>query len=252
MYRDHTFQEKLQTYISGTLDEAERVAFEAELKANEMAKLEAEFSRDLADALRDREKDQVATVIRQVIATEGFPPPSQPSTLLKAGLSVAGLTLLALLSWGVYTYGGNRNWWGNNEPEYLKSYLLPLENVIGIPDESLIAPVLQDGLAAYDRADYKHAASTLSKHYLLTKELNVGLYYGTALLLDERPAEAIKVLELVQNANDLPVRESAQWYLALAYLKTKNVANARAILNQIPPDGLYGPQAKQLLAEDLK
>jgi hypothetical protein len=249
MYRDHTFQEKLQTYISGTLEESERAAFELELEANEAAKSEAEFSRDLTDALRTREKEQVASVIRLAISTEGFPPPVQKSPLLKLGLYAASIAAFLLLGWGVYSNLGKRQ---AEDPEYLKVHLLPLENVIGIPDESLIAPVLQDGLKAYDRADYGTAASILSKYFMQTKELNVGLYYGTALLLDNRPAEAIRVLEQVQNANDLPVRESAQWYLALAYLKTKNIANARAVLNQIPSQGLYGQQAKQLSGQDLK
>jgi anti-sigma-K factor RskA len=251
MYRDHNFQAKLKAYLSGTLSEQDREGFEAELEANTEAQEEVAFSQDLNDLLAQRETDEVKALIRQAIDLEGFPPvPETPTTtgsswgLGKVAGLLAGLAAALVLTWGVVTYVGR----GDNAPTYVNDYLTPLENVIVLPAQGA-ASALQDGITAYDKGDYAQAASLLATHFNQTRELNVGLYYGTALLFDGKAKEAIKVLESARQSIDEPVRQSAEWYLALAYLKTSDTARAYNILNSIKSDHLYAQQAHSLMEQ---
>lgn len=251
MYRDHNFQAKLKAYLSGTLSEQDREGFEAELNANTEAQEEAAFSQDLNDLLQQRETDEVKALIQQAIDLEGFPPaPEAPVTngaswgMGKIAGLLAGLAAALVLTWGIATYVGGEN----TTATYVNNYLTPLENVIGLPDQSTI-PALQDGIAAYDKGNYTQAASLLAAHFNQTRELNVGLYYGTALLLDGKAKEAIKILELARQSTDEPVRQSAEWYLALAYLKTGDTARTYNILNAIKSDHLYAQKARSLLEQ---
>jgi hypothetical protein len=248
--QDNIFQQKLQAFIAGDLNDQERAIFLQETNADPEMAAELRFSQDLAGALRRQEHEAMSTMLRQIISEEGFPPPAAPASPAprfgRTSYLAFGTAIIAALI-GVGVLGFQLGWFGTGGPSPADNYLEPLENVNMIPEGSAIAPVLQDGLKAYESKDFAQAATLLGKYYGVNRELNIGLYYGISLLLSERYKDAIKVLEGVRQSDELPIRESAEWYLALAYFKAGDNAQANQILENIPANGLYADKAKELL-----
>ncbi len=67
-------------------------------------------------------------------------------------------------------------------------------------------------------------------------------YVGEATGQDLK--EAIRMLKEMHEEN--PV-DSVSWYLALAYIKDKQIDEARTLLKNIAPDSQFGKQAKELI-----
>ncbi len=252
--QDNIFQQKLQAFVAGDMNEQERTSFSEATNADPEMAAELKFSQDLAGALRRQEHEAMSSMLRQIISEEGFPPPTSPSApggARGAGRSwsvgISAAIVAAII--GVGALGFQLGWFGTGGSSPVDAYIVPLEDLIAIPEGSAIAPMLQDGMKAYDQGDYMQASTLLGKYYGVNRELNVGLYHGVSLLLTDRPKEAIKVLEGVRQSNELPIRESAEWYLALAYMKAGDAAQAKSILNGIPTNGLYSDKAKALLQQ---
>lgn len=247
MEDNFAFQEKLRAYTSGALPPDEREKFFAEIQATDAGRQELAFSEQLVASLREREIAQVSGIISGIILEEGLPEYRKVfSNRVVAFFTILGLAFgLAVLGYIIVKQVS-----GKPDPVVgiSERHIKPLENVFALPAS---AAGLQEGLAEYERGQYKPAAAKLAAYLAQEQELNVALYLGTALLLDDRAKEAIRVLEEAVLSNEQPVRETAIWYLCLAYLKSGKPHEAIDRLRMIEPQALYYTEAQQLLA-DLK
>lgn len=110
-------------------------------------------------------------------------------------------------------------------------------------------PDLQQALDWYETGDFT-AASQAFDRYLQRHpdDFQAELYAGIASLNGGYPEKAVEQLTAV-SINDLKLFEEANWYLALAFLKQKKLADAKAILENLSQQAepVFAGKAKELL-----
>ena len=106
-------------------------------------------------------------------------------------------------------------------------------------------------LALYEARDYRGALAVLDGHLARDPKDPVILFYAglSRLALGQGP-EAARNLEQVIRLGESELEGPAEWYLALAHLRSEDFAAARSRLAGIAGgDGFYGDQARSLLSE---
>jgi len=128
-----------------------------------------------------------------------------------------------------------------NAPKAGDAIALQGEN--GTPD---VDPSLNQAISFYDAGDYA-AAIPFFENYLQRHpdDFQAGLYAGIAALNGGYPEKAVEQLTAV-SINDPKLFDEANWYLALAFLKQKKPADAKAILENL------SQQAEPVFAEKAK
>jgi len=114
----------------------------------------------------------------------------------------------------------------------------------GITDQDL-----QQALNRYEACDFAEA-SQFFDNYLkrYPDDFQAGLYAGITSLNGGYPEKAVEQLTAV-SINDLKLFDEANWYLALAFLKQKNLTEVRAILENLSQQAepVFADKAKELL-----
>jgi hypothetical protein len=250
---NYPLQEKIQAFVNGDMDQSVRKSFLYETAGDKEAQEELAFSKSLSRALQNREMLAAAVIISQVVAEEGFPPPSAPaSTASGTSKWVVGLgaaVLLTIASWVGYEWADRAGFFLTTAQELAVSTLSPLENVLYLPTQGAGLEALQMGMAAYDAGKYESAAQSLTTYLNTRAEPSVQVYLGVSLLLTDRPSEAVRPLADASLSPEPPVQEAACWYLSLAYLAQDKPDAARQSLNRIPTDGIFGAKAAALLQQ---
>lgn len=248
-----SLQENIQALINGELNEANREALLRQAQSVPEVADELAFSQSLARALHFRDTLTASAVLGAVIAEEGFPPPPAPTTFSgrKWWTWLGTASLLAVLITGAYFVAENAGFFASESQKISRAAVQPLENVLFLPTDGQGLTDLQAGMAAYDARQYSEAARSLEVYLNRRPDNAARVYLGVAQLLSGRSADAIQPLSLAAQSQEPPIRESALWYLALAYLENDNPNAARQALESMPTDGIYGSQAQELL-EKLK
>lgn len=142
-------------------------------------------------------------------------------------------------------------WWAVDPQALAQQYLQPMENVIYLEDNE--APAIEDlrqGMAAYDRQNYRKAAQYLTSYYAQVQDGNAGLFLAISHLMEGETDQATPIL-LNGLQRPGPIQEASRWYLALAYLQRADTQAAINTLEAIPASSIYGQEAQKLL-ESLK
>jgi len=110
-------------------------------------------------------------------------------------------------------------------------------------------PEFKQALDHYEAGDF--AAASLSFDSYLQRhpdDFQAGLYAGIASLDGGFPEKAVEQLTAV-SINDSKLFDEANWYLALAFLKQKKLADAKAILENLSKQAepVFAEKAKGLL-----
>jgi tetratricopeptide (TPR) repeat protein len=106
-------------------------------------------------------------------------------------------------------------------------------------------------LALYEAGDYQRALAALEATLARDPNDLVGRFYaGLCQLALGRSQEAALSLERVRQLGDPELRTPAEWYLALAELRGRDVVAARArLIGIVEGRGFYEARARTLLAE---
>ena len=134
--------------------------------------------------------------------------------------------------------------------ELFASYFEPYKNVIQ-PMQRNSDQQNEKAIAfmAYDQGEYEKAVLLFSKLYTTTNEPYYLFYKANALLKLERANEAVPLLLEHLKTNDT-LTEKSHWYLAMAYLKLDDKANAKLSLEKVLTEGKYKTkEAKKLLKQ---
>jgi hypothetical protein len=242
------WQEKLRALSAGELtpDEAANVLREA--AESETKRAELQFSQKLTTVLKERDLFEVKGIIDGLMLEEGLPAVESRSWLGQLGLNwILGVSLLLLLSAGVFFVGKSRTWWAVDPQALAQQYLQPMENVIFLEDNQ--APAIEDlrqGMTAYDQQNYRKAAQYLKNYYQQVQDGNAGLFLAISYLMEGQTNQAMPIL-LNGLQKTGPIQEASRWYLALAYLQRADTQAAINTLEAIPTSSIYGPQAQELL-----
>lgn len=244
---NYTLQEKLQSFVAGELDETTRRELLRQSRTEPEAADELAFSQNLAIALRHSDMLAAKTVIGAVMAEEGFPPPESSAPAGKWWLIRAGIALavIGILSIAYFRFTHNSAALSPTQ-ELSRSTVIPLENVLFLPDSGTGLAELQAGMSAYDAGRYAEAARALDTYTNQRTDNAARVYLGVSLLLSGQADAAVAPLSDAALSPEPPVQEAALWYLALTYLEINNPRAAKQTLDRIPDGGLFGDQARQL------
>jgi hypothetical protein len=244
---DLFFQTRLQASITGELRGKALEDLNATIASSPEAADEARFSHKLAEVLRHEDKFQMSAFIGAIIAEEGLPP--APAKLkVGTGLAkLAGIILLLTTIGGAYFYFTSISNPTTTRTDLFEQHYTHLENVIVTPDNPTGLEQFDQGMAAYDRADYPQAIALLSDYYRQSGDANAALFLGVSHLEMNNAQAAAEALQNCIGKLQPPALDACQWYLALAYLKAGDTGLAKGLLNTLSKDGVYGKKAEGLL-----
>jgi hypothetical protein len=243
--------QKIQAYVSGDMNESARKAFLGETSRDTEAQEELAFSKSLSRALKNRDMVAASVIISQIVAEEGFPPPSPPAAAIPSNrkwmLGLGAVALLTIASWLSYQWAAQIGFFQTDAQALAASTLRPLENVLYLPTQGAGLADLELGMSAYDEGKYEMAAKSLATYLSKRNEPSVQVYLGVSLLFNDSPSEAVRPLADATMSPEPPIQEAACWYLALAYLAQDKPEAARQALIRIPDVGIFGKDAQALL-----
>jgi predicted Zn-dependent protease len=238
--------ERIKKYLAGELAAAERNAFEQEMENDPF----------LMESIEGWSTNEPPATMEQLNALEGDLYASidarvkeQPKkgkiihlSFFRYAVAASVIGILALLSWRLFITPN-----AVSGQEIYASYFKPLTHpdatVRGENDTTTEA----QAVAAYEREDYFEAV----KHYeklVANNPDNVknNLFLGISFLGSNQPKKAIDILSKITASEEFHF--DIQWYLALAYIKSKDISQAQTTLtNLTKEENYYQTEAKEIL-----
>ncbi len=105
-----------------------------------------------------------------------------------------------------------------------------------------------EGMDAYCTNDFRGAESRLSKAVRRDPaNMTAWLYLGVSRYMGQKPRAAIKALRRAGSSADVTIHDSAQWYLAQAFLLNNQADSALARINGLESTSRWRPDADCLV-----
>ncbi len=236
------YSKKIEQYFNNVLDEAERTAFNQQLEEDaELAKSFAQ-RKQMEDFLAVRPgREQLKAEIAEL--SDAFFPASVEPTAKKilirrrlywiAGAAAAALLLLLFVPT-----------WLNAPPKYQQ---FADHRPLSMQERGTGEEQLQQIETTFNAGDYASALPLLEQHLQAQPDdQQAQIYAGIAALELDQIDKAIALLSPV-SASPSIYKSTAQWYLALTYLKQKDYGQSQAALSTIPADNYWYAKAQALL-----
>ena len=217
-------------YFSNKLSEDELLEFKNLYENNPEFKLEVDFLENVK-SVSEKEDDaefrkQLASFETEFIKAEKSP----VSKWLRPLISVAAVLLIALSLQIFYNKP-------LNEDKLFLNYFEPSKNVSApIVRAEKDKTTTNQAFLAYSENNYKQAIPLFEKAFKDTKNSELLFYEGNALLATDHTEKAIEKFKEHLNYSDILTKRS-HWYLALAYLKSKNHEKAKLELKNLINSG---------------
>lgn len=119
----------------------------------------------------------------------------------------------------------------------------PIERGVEIEDLKTRA------FTAYENGEFEKALALFKELNTKSTDSYLQFYEAIVLMQLEKHKEAVPLLENYIAANG-ELKERAQWYLSLSYLKTKQLDKSKSLLMELTQqDGFKSKEASNLLKE---
>lgn len=220
----------LEKYFSKQLSETELQEFEMRYQTDEDFKAEVDLLKDVQDVSEIEDdsqfKSQLASYETEFQETQNSKSPLRSKPLI----AVAAVLLIMI---GI-TFFLNKT---PNNDQLFSTYFEPSKNVSApIVRSESNDELLSNAFITYTEADYKNAIPLFEKAFENTKKSELLFYKGNALLALNQTEDAIDVFKKHLSFSDALTHRS-HWYLALAYIKTEQVENAKMELKTFMDSG---------------
>lgn len=244
---DEKLFEKMEDYIHGNLSVAEREQFEAEMSTDEHLREEVELHRKLVSSVETESLRQLLEQIHEENFESETKVVSLPRRRSYFPMAIAAsVALLILAGWWIFNLQ-------TSSPESVyAAYFTPAEGLpttLGYSTNTDFA----EGMVSYKLEEYAEALEywqPLVEADPTNDTLNY--YVGVAFLADEQSDSAIDYLTTVVSNEQSSFRTSAQWYLALSYLKTNQGEQAKPLLEDLADrDNPYQSRSSEILQKML-
>jgi len=240
------FSHFIERYLAGEMGEDEKQWFEKELEGNANLRAEVVLRRKTDDILKQQDimalRSKLGSIEKKRKEAEVAPVRRPGTVYLKYAAVLTALVLIGSIFIFKDRYTGT--------DELISKYYRPYDPPA--VQRSVNASVNADfslALEFYNTSDYTHAAQLFSKVVQNNpKDMQSVLLYGVSSFEDKKYPEAKKSFVTVIDDNNNLFIESAQWYLALCYIKTEENEKARGELQLIVKEGgLYARNARKLM-----
>ncbi len=233
--------ENIERYLNGELEEDDLWEFKKALDNDPQLKADVRALKELKKVMSQTKKVEIMEKMFTIHQNEqkkkrflGIP---------AYGAAAASFLVMAAIGGGLlYLQSGNKH------EKLFKQYYTTESGSFGLRsgNANIDQPVMQ-GLQFYELGKYESAIELFNK----TPDNLLGkLYRGLSYIELEEFGPAIKdFTEIIDQQGNLFI-DQAQWYLALTYLKTKDVSKAKTLLTSIAADrGVYKTKAQKILNE---
>ena len=237
----------LYRYFSDQLTDDEQLLFNDLLEKDLEFKAQFEFENDLKRVINKNQKQNLKQKLigfEKEIEAKNKSISSKPR--LKNWSIAASIALLIGLGWIAYsTFSG---------PDYDNLYVANFETypntVYTITRSDADQSLERNAFAAYEASDYEKAAAAFLDLKTKNGSIHINFYLAQSYMHLGKDNEAIEILKSVI-LNDMEFKAEAHWYLALAYIKTKDEVKAVAMLNNLIENFDYKKEKAQALLAEL-
>ncbi|HNE50039.1 MAG: hypothetical protein U0T31_05515 [Chitinophagales bacterium] len=237
--------EQIKKYLANELSPPERNAFEQEME-NDPFLMEAIEGLTMSNSswtmpeLNQKESALYSDINAQLNKKETGKIVAMPFFRYAAAASIIGI--LALVSWRLFLAPK-----AIDEQAVYAAYFHPLTHPDGIIRGAQSQTDEAAAIQAYESEDY-FAAIKYYEKLVSNNPVNVknNLFLGVSLLATNQPKKAIEVLSKFTASEEY--HADIEWYLALAYLKNKDLQQAQIIFTALAKeDSYYQTQSVEIL-----
>ncbi|MFN0013704.1 MAG: tetratricopeptide repeat protein [Saprospiraceae bacterium] len=255
----------IHRYLSGSMDTAERTAFEAEIQANPALREEVELENTLLTGIERAGKEDVLHIVQSVhgkLLAEGFfdsskaqAPPSltivhkQKFKAMKRFIAIAASLIVVSGAVWFMTHKDNpmdanalySQYYDSKEDIQRAKDIIKTLELPGLTGVQLGEDSLKLALQAYESGKYDEALALLKGFAEMHPENDVAQYYiGIIHMSQGRYAKAIEVLTPISVSENSALKNDALWNLGLLYLKADNgLEDARDAFTKLSADSNY-------------
>ena len=230
----------IEKYLSGSLTEQEQVEFDTLRGKDKAFDQEVVFHEDLRTILA-AEEDTVRGMVEEF----------ESEQTSKSNTSGVWKNLLVAAS--IFAVFGLAVFYNLSQPisssDLYENYFDAYPNVVKPMVRGQEVDAESEAFNAYENGRYEEALNDFTKLYEEADSDYYLLYMANTLLVLDRPAEAIELLEKL-TATDGEWSDKAGWYMAMAYLQMDNKEKAKEALSSVVAKGEYNAlKAEELLLE---
>ena len=237
----------LYNYFANQLTDDEQLLFDELLEKDPEFKAQFEFESDLKRVIN---KNQNQNLMQKLIGFEKEIKEKTKSNPSKPGFKVwsiaASIGLLLGLGWIAYiTFSG-----ADYDNLYAANFETYPNTVYTITRSDGDQSLEREAFAAYEANDYERAAADFLDLKTQGGSAHTDFYLAQSYLHLGRDQEAIEILKSVIIGN-MEFKAEAHWYLALAYLRSKDRLKAVATLKHLSENFDYKKEKAQALLAEL-
>jgi len=233
--------ELIEAYLTNELSEKDKAAFESDMRADAELASEVDRQRELRLGLRalgiERALQRAEADYKASVASDS---PVSIRPLLNWRYWAVAASVAILLSIGYYSYQArtdreaelayNEAFASESGDELLKGFRRGSRSKTA--DKQLLDALTKYKAGKYDQVIEQLITMPVDKQTIYYKNYLLGLSY----LANNQALESISPLKMAMQAPDASIRQKAEWFLALAYVKSNENELAQPILTKISND----------------
>ena len=226
------------SYLNDTLSDKDKVLFEDRIKNDPVFKKEVELYKEIKESVLDDDLHFFRLKVKEVVKRKGVAK-YNTKVIVWSVITAAACLILSLPL--VKTY--------YSTSVYEKVYTPYSTDLHTRALDASKEERFQLGMLFYERKEFDSAYNIFSNYLLKNFDNQTAKFYlaSSALELD-RDQEAIEAFTEIIEDGTSPYLLHAKWYLSMAYLKTDNIEEARAITEELAEtDNYYRGKAIKLL-----
>lgn len=230
----------VEKYFNNTLNEKERDEFDTLYKTNPDFKNEVEFVKNLKKVTEHQDNQNFRKQLQSY--EKALSNTYRRKKWLKS--LIASAAIIAVVICISFIFNNSIN-----EDALFSSYFEPSKNVtFPIVRSDTNVGLQNDAFIAYSENNFETAINLFERSYKNTKNSELLFYEGNALLALGKTNEAILKFKEHLNYSDR-LSNRSHWYLALAYLKSEDLSNAKLHLHLVlkSQESFKKEETKQLL-----
>ena len=234
--------ELIKRYLANELSNDERYAFELEMENDP-------FLKDAVDGFENFAKEDTSFSIEKT-EKELFQQIDQKVSELKVDMNffkyAAAACLVGIVAFSTWRFILQKNGTIDEQAIYASNFK-PLTYPDGIVRGENDTTSSSKAAELYEKEDYFGAVKMYEKLVAANPDnIKNNLFYAISLMATNQPKKAIDILSIITTSEEFHF--DINWYLALAYLKSKDLQNAQVYFQIIAKDdNYYQVQAKAIL-----
>lgn len=250
-----TLQNQIERYLLNKMTEEETMIFSEKINGDPLLKNEVELTALIIGATKKvGEKKDLADidVLRNASSTEiqMLTKRKKVNPFLKTMFWVTSSAAVILVAVVLFNFNKQNNYTEELFASYYQPYVDETEFDRGGSDLSKEDAVfLTDALSLYNNKKYAEAL-TVFDQISDDNQHTVSIFKAVCLLETGKAKQAVQLLEtaLSENGEGWEYYQDAQWYLALAYVKSRRIEDAVNLLKIIKEENkFYAPISTDLL-----